>query len=133
MIPTLNWSTVWNGALAGLVVLVPAAVLSWLLVGDDGSRSLTLLFFGIIMFGFAAAGYGAGRVEHNTPMAHGAFAALVAFAVVQAAGIVIAIVRGTIGDFGWIGIPLLAFIAAGCGVAGAVFADWYRRKTTLGA
>ena len=131
--PALNWKTILNGAAAGLVVIVPAAILSYLIVGDGGSESLTLLFFGLIMFGFATAGYGAGRMEHNTPMAHGAFAALVAFATVQFAGVLISVGRGTISDFKWIGLPLTALIAAGCGVAGGVFADWYRRKTTLPA
>ena len=87
--PQLDWSVIRRATIAGLTVLIPLTVLSLLVIDDDSSTYAQLAFFGLTRFGFAAAGYGAGKMAPHAPK---------------------------------------AMIAAGCGIFGAVFADWVRRS-----
>ncbi|MFW2383711.1 MAG: hypothetical protein ACN4GZ_18315 [Acidimicrobiales bacterium] len=124
--PTVDWNVVRTAALSGLVLLVPLTLLS-LWVIDDGSSSYAKLgFFGLTMFGFAAAGYGGGKLAPMAPMTHGALGAAGTWAIIQAFGVVRRLISGE--EINVIGYPLQAMIAAGCGVFGAVFADWVRRS-----
>ncbi len=124
--PKIDWSVVRTAALSGLVILVPVTLLSLLIIDDDSSAYAKLGFFGLTMFGFAAAGYGAGKLAPLAPMAHGALGAGGTWAIIQAFGVVRRLISGE--DINLIGYPLQAMIAAGCGVFGAVFADWVRRS-----
>ncbi len=110
--------------------MVPVAVLALLFVGDGGSGPWASLFFLVTLFGFATAGYGAGRIRTDTPMIHGAAAAVLCYAIVQVFGIVTRLARGA--DLNPLTYPLTAILAAMMGVLGALFADWYRRKQARG-
>lgn len=124
----LDWSVIRTAATAGLVILVPAAIVSELFVSSTTSSIIVYVFFAVIMFGFSSCGYAAARLNSNTPLTHGAVAAIVAYAVIQVVGIVTSLARGE--DLNPIGYPLLVGIAASFGMLGALFGDWYRRKLT---
>ncbi len=125
-VPQFDWRVIRSAAIAGLTVLVPITILSLLVVDDDSSSYTQLAFFGLTMFGFAAAGYGAGKMAPLAPMAHGALGAMGTWVVIQGFGVLRRLVSGD--AINWLGYPLQAMIAAGCGVFGAVFADWIRRS-----
>jgi len=124
--PDVNWSVVRSAAIAGLTVLVPITLVSLWVLDDDSSSYARLGFFGLTMFGFAAAGYGGGKLAPLAPMTHGALGAAGTWAVIQAFGIVRRLISGD--ELNLIGYPLQAFIAAGCGIFGAAFADWIQRS-----
>lgn len=126
-VPALDWSVIRTAALGGLFVVLPAAVLAELIVGEGGSGAWASLFFLITLFGFATAGFGAGRVRSDTPMIHGAAAAVACYAVVQVFGIAARVLRGA--DINPLTYPLTALLAGLMGVCGALFADWYRRRS----
>ena len=56
----------------------------------------------------------------------GAAAAVLCYAVVQVFGLIRRLSQGA--DINVLTYPIQAMLAATFGVAGAVFADWYRRK-----
>lgn len=109
------------------MVVIPAAVLSALVVNDDTSRLWSILFMALIFLGFFIAGFGAGRLRNDTPMMHGSAAAMVCYAVVQVFGTIRRVAQGE--SINLASYPLMLIIAATCGIAGAVFADWSERKT----
>ncbi len=123
---TIDWALVRTAALAGLLILVPAAVISTLVVDDDASTAWSGLFAVITLFGFLTAGYGAGRARSDTPMMHGAAAAIACYLVIQTFGAVSRLARGD--DINVVTYPLTALLAGCAGVVGALFADWYRRR-----
>lgn len=124
--PNLDWPVIRAAATAGLIIIIPAAVLSEVLVGDGGAANWAFLFWFVILIGFVIAGFGAGARRSDTPLMHGATAALVAYVVVQLFGFIKRLIAGeTINVFTY---PLMALLSATCGVAGAVFADWNRRR-----
>lgn len=126
MVLNLDWKVVRTAATAGLILLVPAAIGSEFLVDESNRGLLSLLFFSLIILGFVIAGFGAGRLRTDTPMVHGLAAAWAAWAVIQAFGVIRRLASGE--DITWQALPMSALIAATCGVAGAVFADWSRRN-----
>ncbi len=124
--PSVDWKVVRSSALAGLMLVVPITVLSLIVLDDGSSTSSRLGFFALTMIGFAAAGYGGGKKAPLAPMTHGALGAGGTWAAIQVFGVVRRLAAGE--TIGWIGLPLQGFIAAGCGIAGAAFADWIRRS-----
>jgi hypothetical protein len=106
--------------------VVPLALLNLWIIDDESTNFAKLGFFGGLMFAFAAAGYGGGKLAPWAPMAHGALGAAGSYLIVQAFGIVRRLIAGD--PINFIGYPLQAFIAAGCGLLGAAFADWVRRS-----
>ncbi len=124
--PDINWSVVRTAAASGLVIVIPLTILSLVVLDDDSSSYAKLGFFGLTMFGFAAAGYGGGKLAPHAPMAHGAFGAAGTYVVIQTFGVLRRLISGD--EINAIGYPLQALIAAGCGIFGAAFADWVRRS-----
>lgn len=112
--------------MAGLVIVVPITLLALVVLDDESSAYGQLGFFGLTMVGFAAAGYGGGKLAPLAPMTHGALGAAGTWAIIQTFGVLRRLVSGE--AIGWIGLPLQGLIAAGCGIAGAAFADWVRRS-----
>lgn len=125
-VPAIDWAVVRAATIAGLVVVIPSVIILAVVLGDDSNAAWAYLFGFVTLFGFAAAGYGAGRVRSDTPMMHGAIAALACYSIVQAFGTIKRIAAGE--DVNPIQYPFLALLAAVMGVSGALFADWYRRK-----
>ena len=121
----LDPRAVLTGAGAGAALIVPAAVLSQVLVddsSDDGTPPLVFVFFGLILAGFALAGWVAGTrpTSERTPVQHGAAAAALAFAVVQAVGLVLVVAAGDEVRIASIIANLL--LAASCGAVGGLLA-----------
>jgi hypothetical protein len=123
----LDWPIIRMGATAGLIVVIPAAIISALLVDDNDASSWAPLFEIVVIFGFVIAGWGAGSRRPDTPMMHGAAAAFLCYVVVQLFGFFRRLAQGA--DINFLTYPIQALLAATFGVAGAVFADWYRRKS----
>ncbi len=127
MVPKIDWLTIRTAATAGLIIIIPSAILSTVLIGENGSFAWSALFAFLILLGFFVAGFGAGRLRSDTPMMHGSIAAMSCYAVVQIFGIGRRLVAGE--SINPVSYPLFLMIAATCGIAGAVFADWSARKT----
>ena len=111
-------------------MIIPSTLFASLL-SDSGSasgarRALAFVFLALTILGFIVAGFGAGRMRSDTPMAHGLVSAVVCWAVVQGFGVLKRLAQGD--SVNWVALPVLAIIAATCGVLGALFADWYRRQ-----
>ncbi len=125
--PKIDWLTVRTAASAGLMIIIPAALVSAFLVGEDGPVGWSVLFVLLVLLGFFVAGFGAGRLRNDTPMMHGSLAAMSCYAVVQIFGTIRRLSAGE--SIHPITYPLFLMIAAALGIAGAVFADWSARKT----
>lgn len=125
--PKIDWLTVRTSASAGLMIIIPSAILSAVIIGDDGAFAWSVLFAFLILLGFFVAGFGAGRLRSDTPMMHGSLSAISCYVVVQVFGVIRRLVAGE--SINPISYPLFLMIAATCGIAGAVFADWSARKT----
>ncbi|MGI9598863.1 MAG: hypothetical protein ACR2QK_22045 [Acidimicrobiales bacterium] len=123
-----DWTIVRTAATGGLIIIVPGAFIADQLLDGSAARGWTWLFLVLVLAGFAAAGYIAGRLRTDTPMLHGATSAFVAFVVAQAFGIVVTMARG--GSINWITIPLTALVAVSMGVAGALLSDRVHRRAT---
>ncbi len=122
-----DWTVIRSSATVGLLVVVPAALISDLLFDRTDALWLALLFAIVTLLGFIAAGYAAGRQRTDIPMSHGALAAVVCYAVVQAFGTIKRLVADE--EINVIAYPFIAMIALTCGMAGALFADWHLRRT----
>ena len=123
----IDWVVIRSAVLAGLLVLIPAIVVLTLILDDSASSAWIYLFGLILVFGFLTAGYGAGRSRNDTPMIHGAIAGLGCYVLIQAFGTISRLVRGE--DINPLQYPFLAMFSAALGTSGALFADWYRRKS----
>lgn len=125
-VPNLDWSLVGAAAARGLVIIVPAAIISALMFDEGNDSNLAFLFGFVVMIGFVVAGYSAGGRRSDTPMMHGAAAALACYVIVQLFGFLRRLASGD--DINLLRYPMLALFAATFGVAGGVFADWNRRR-----
>lgn len=123
-----DWTIVRTAATGGLIIIVPGAFIAAQLFDGSRPQGWAWLFLALILGGFAVAGFIAGRLRSDTPMAHGALSALVAFVVAQGFGIVVTLNRG--GSISWISIPLTALLAVSMGVAGALVSDRFHRRAT---
>ncbi len=106
------------GAAIALGIAVPAALLGQL-PGEDSA--LVFLFFAIILAGCVVGGFVAASKRPDTPLTHGALAALCAYLVVQAIAVILLTVRGE--DVPVVVIVFNAFLAASAGLLGGMLAD----------
>ena len=125
-VPNLDWAVIRSASLSGLLIIVPAAVVSALSFDETSSSNWAILFGFMILIGFVVAGYLAGAKRSDTPMMHGAAAALACYVVVQLFGLLRRLAAGD--DINLLSYPVTALFAATFGVAGGVFADWNRRR-----
>jgi hypothetical protein len=111
-----------QGAAIGVLTVGPLAGLSvWLVDTDgDGSGGLGGVFFLGILVAFAIVGWFTGRVAPRVPLTHGAVAALVAFVIVQATILLMAVVAGRDTDPSIVGLIFGALLAASAGTIGAL-------------
>lgn len=75
----LSWTSITRGALAGLAIVVVAAIARAVLNHqmDDFKKSIWVyLLFVLVLVGYFVAGYVAGRARPDTPLANGALAGL---------------------------------------------------------
>ena len=108
------------GTLAALAIAAPAAILAQAVdsISDSGWEAV---FIPIVLAGFVVGGFVAARRGADLPLADGAVAAALAFAVVQLIGIV----RRVIADdpLRWGAYLFNALLAACVGVLGAIVAS----------
>ena len=75
----LSWPSITRGALAGLAIVVVAAIARAVLNHqmDDFKKSIWVyLLFVLVLVGYFVAGYVAGRARPDTPLTNGALAGL---------------------------------------------------------
>ena len=128
MLPRLERRSVLTGALVTIVLAVPPAVIGLLLSDDDtmeGSSWVPVLFFWI-MVAFFVGGLVAARAQPHAPLAHGAAAAVLGFALVQGVGVVRHLVSGD--DLSWLSIAFAALLAGSIGMVGGIVANWSRAR-----
>ena len=116
---TLDLGVVARGAGYSLCWLVPAALLN-VLASESDSAILVFATFCLILLGFAFGGFAVARFRLTNPLQHAAAAAVAAFAIIQVAGIVVAVVRDR--SVNPVAIVFTALLAACTGVLGALLA-----------
>ncbi|MCP3987507.1 MAG: hypothetical protein GY724_00400 [Actinomycetia bacterium] len=124
MISSIGWPVVFSSGFVGLVILVPAAGLAWVLV-DNPDRPQTWAFLVVALLAFTAAGFVAGRRRRDIPMIHGGLAALGTFVVAQLIGMGVQLAGGY--GISLAAVVMGALLAVSCGVWGALGADWLAR------
>jgi hypothetical protein len=75
----IDWRVVLRGALVGLAVIVPVTVLRVVLdreVSDFDDSGWVYPLFVLILIGYGASGWVAGRARPDAPLAHGALAGI---------------------------------------------------------
>jgi putative membrane protein (TIGR04086 family) len=113
----IDWGAVWAGAATALLVAVPAALLAQGIdAAVSGDQDWLRLLVLPQLFAFVLGGFGAGRRRPDTPMLHGALAALVAFVLVQAIGVVRLLVADE--DVNWVAIAFSFLMSACLGAIG---------------
>jgi hypothetical protein len=118
----LNGAAVRTGVVAALPLIVPAAVVNAWLAGRPGSNTvLAVLTSLVLLLGFTFGGFAAARVtDTGTPLLHGAAGAAGAWAVLQAASIVIRLASGD--GLRPLGIVFTGLLAASAGMVGGMLA-----------
>lgn len=113
----------WRGTVTALVVAFPAGVFNQFLVstGDvEGGSPWAIFFWILILFGGAAGGWTVIRLSPSAALSYAAGAAALAYAVVQAVGI---LRRLAIDEpISWLAFPFLGLLMATCGMLGGMFA-----------
>lgn len=111
------------GGLVALVIAVPPAVAAqvWSDRGTLEGSNLVLLLFALVLVAFVAGGWFAARRAAAAPLLNGAVAAVAAFVLVQAYGVVRRLADGD--ELRWVGMVVAGLLAASCGTVGAVLAS----------
>jgi hypothetical protein len=104
-----------------IAIALPVAVVGRRVLDDHGGGGLVLAFLLPVLTGFAVGGYIAARQAPSAPLAHGALAALGAFALVQGIGTVRRLVAGE--ALSLPSLALAAFVACCCGLLGGMAAQ----------
>jgi hypothetical protein len=113
----------WRGVVTTLVVALPVGVFNQILVdsGDiEGGSVASIFFVVLILFGGAAGGWAVIRLSREAPLSYAAYAAAVAYALVQGLGVVKRLIWGP-HDYSWFGYLFLASLMAMCGMLGGMF------------
>ncbi len=114
------------GAVVAVVIALPAALLSALVLDDGEDTNLVLALLLPVLAGFGVGGWVAARRAPAGPLANGAVSALCAFALIQGAGVI----RRLASDE-TVSLPSLAFaalLAYSCGLLGALVASRGQRQ-----
>lgn len=116
----LDARAVGVGAVVAGAVALPAALVAQVVV-QDAESNFSIVFFALVLVGFAAGGFAAARHAPDAPFSNGAVAALLAFVVIQGIGAIrLAIVDDPVTLSSVLFTLLLAFSS---GMLGAVVAD----------
>lgn len=119
-------ATVGIGALVTMGIGVPVAAIGSVVLGDGSDF---VFFFAVLaVIGFLAGGYVAGQRQPDTPMAHGAAAAFVGFAVAQGVSAVLQVARDETVSI--VAVVFNAFVAANIGLLGGRYGAKRKALTT---
>jgi len=115
-----------RGALVGAAISLPAAIVQNVAPSDSSLRGLALA---VILVALGWCGWVAAKAAGDRTLVHGALAALSAFVIVQAIGVVLRVARGdTVHP---VAIVFTALLSASCGMIGAELG--YRREQNRSA
>ena len=109
----LDWRAVGAGALCGLAVALPGAVLGGV---TDVVAFAVLVFAGFVFAGIVAASKGPG-----TPFTHGIAAGVAVWLVVQGIGVLLVVAKGD--DLHPLAYVFNGLLAAGLGLLGGLVAE----------
>ncbi len=123
----VDWTIVRTAASAGLLLLVPGALVAGRVADGRSVGGWAWLFLALVIAGFTLCGLVAGRLRSDTPMLHGALGAAVAFVFAQLFGTVVNLAGG--GSVDWAAIVLTAPVALAAGVGGALLGDRLHRRS----
>jgi len=90
---SIDWRAVRLGAIAALVLAIPAGIISALVVDDDSGNG-AFVFYIVIIVGMLAGGFVAGSKRPDAPLTHGALAAATAYLIAQAVTLVVKAIDG---------------------------------------
>ena len=90
----IDWRAAGTGALAALVLVLPAALIGAIVVNDDANNGVFAFYF-VIMAGILAGGFVAGSKRPDAPLTHGAVAAVLAYGIAQALALLVKAVSGS--------------------------------------
>jgi putative membrane protein (TIGR04086 family) len=125
----LDWRAIGAGVLAALVLALPAGLIGAVVVNDESNNGV-FVFFLVIMAGMLVGGFVAGSKRPDTPLTHGALAAVIAYALAQT----ITVLARLVGD-NKLRSPAVytfnALLMASLGVVGGLIAE--RRNARLGS
>jgi len=128
MLPRLERRSILAGAAVTIVIAVPPAVIGVVGSEDDsmaGSSWVPLLFCWIVL-AFFVGGLVAARSQPHAPLAHGALAALLAYALVQGVGVIRHLLVDE--DVSWVSIAFAALLASSTGTVGGIVANHLRMR-----
>ncbi len=124
----LDGKALMIGITAALVIVVPAAVASILVIGtgddgnDNGGGAVALVFFLAVIVGFGVGGHRVGRTGVELPVTHGGFVGLLAFGLVQVVILVGSAIVGREGGVDVVSLAISALLASSAGMIGASLA-----------
>lgn len=120
----LDLGAVGLGAVVTMAIGIPVATIGSVVLDDDSNF---VFFFAVVaLIGFLLGGFVAGFRAPETPMTHGAVAALAGFVVAQAVSAALQLVRDE--DVSPVAIVFNALLAANIGLAGGWFASRSRAR-----
>lgn len=126
MTSTVAWRAVLRGVGAGAVMLLAGRALSALFGPDASDGGWAWLFLAVALASFALAGAVAGGARSDRPMLHGVLAAGLVWLLIQTAGL--AQLWRDEQELAIGAVAVTGLLALTCGVAGALAADWVRRR-----
>lgn len=117
-----------RGTVSALVVVAPAAVFNQMLIDSESiepTSPVAFLFWALILLGGAAGGWATIRLSPDASLSWAAGSAALAYAIVQAVGVILRLIDGD--SISWAAYPFLALLMATCGMLGGLFARrWLR-------
>jgi len=125
----LDWKAVGAGVLAALVLALPAGLIGAVVVTDESNNGV-FVFFLVIMAGMLIGGFVAGSKRPDSPLTHGAVAAVIAYAAAQTVTVIVRL----LGDNKLRSPVVYVFnllLMASIGVVGGLIAE--RRNARLGS
>ena len=111
---------VGRGAVVAIAICLPLALVSQQVADDGGGSPLSGLLLLLVLVGFAAGGFVAGRSATAAPFTNGGLAAVLAYLAIQGGALLVGL-----GDGETPSIPALVLnglLAYGCGLAGGALA-----------
>lgn len=120
----LDLKAVARGAAVAVGLALPVSLVGLVVVGGDDS--IVFAFLVLVLVGLSAGGYVAARRVPGAPLLNGAAAAVGAFALIQAVGIVRRLATGDTVSLP--SVAFAAFLAYCCGLLGGAVAS--RRRLT---
>ena len=126
---TIDWRAVGAGVVAALVFALPAGLIGAVVVNDESNNGV-FVFFLVIMAGMLVGGFVAGSKRPDTPLTHGALAAVLAYAGAQTVTVLVRVLGDT-----KLRSPVVyvfnVLLMASLGVVGGLVAE--RRNARLGS